>query len=170
MQIEDLASARRRGWKIRRRGNLISGVGKLPFNTDGAACAAIIRSTARHDQDHRTVRQLRGEAHPKVQCRTAILPSPMVPADCRRASRRLNLHSGARVMAMQERSQEISGAARQSRNQTVLGRRSARQVPDQALHGLRRAALFSALGLPVLLFRQDVWEESPAKARSIRSA
>jgi hypothetical protein len=36
-----------------------------------------------------------------------------------------------------------------------LGSRQAGQVHDQALHRLRRAALFSALHLSVLFFRQN---------------
>src|SRR5438105_4876632 len=52
-------------------------------------------------------------------------------------------------------SEKISGAGDQSRNKAVLGCRGPRQVHDQALHVLRRAALLSALHLPVLFLRQD---------------
>ena len=47
----------------------------------------------------------------------------------------------------------------------VLGSGQGRQVHDQALHRLRRAALLPALDLPVLLLRQDgVGRELPGEA------
>jgi hypothetical protein len=57
------------------------------------------------------------------------------------------------------RQQEISRAGDQSGNRTVLGSGQAGQVHDQALHRLRRAALFSAI-CPFCFSDQTVWEES----------
>ena len=58
MQLEDLGFCKKgEGGKFVADGNLISGVGKLPFNTDGGGITKVIEA----------VRQLRGEAHPKVQ-------------------------------------------------------------------------------------------------------
>jgi len=75
MQIEDLGFCEKgQGGKFVSDGNLISGVGKLPFNTDGGGLS----------NNHPTnrggitkvieaVRQLRGEAHPKVQVKNCDL-------------------------------------------------------------------------------------------------
>jgi acetyl-CoA C-acetyltransferase len=75
MQIEDLGFCKKgEGGKFVADGNLISGVGKLPFNTDGGGLS----------NNHPTnrggitkvieaVRQLRGEAHPKVQVKNCDL-------------------------------------------------------------------------------------------------
>jgi acetyl-CoA C-acetyltransferase len=49
-------------------GNLISGVGKLPFNTDGGGlCNNHPGNRGGLTKVVEAVRQLRGEAHPKVQ-------------------------------------------------------------------------------------------------------
>jgi acetyl-CoA C-acetyltransferase len=49
-------------------GALISGVGKLPFNTDGGGlCNNHPTNRGGITKIIETVRQLRGEAHPKVQ-------------------------------------------------------------------------------------------------------
>ena len=57
-------------------GNLISGVGKLPFNTDGGGlCNNHPANRGGITKVIEAVRQLRGEAHPKVQvpdCRLAL--------------------------------------------------------------------------------------------------
>ena len=69
MQLEDLGFCEKgKGGRFVMDGNLISGVGKLPFNTDGGGLC-------NNHPSHRggltkvieAVRQLRGEAHPKVQ-------------------------------------------------------------------------------------------------------
>ena len=49
-------------------GNLISGVGRLPFNTDGGGlCNNHPANRGGVTKVIEAVRQLRGEAHPKVQ-------------------------------------------------------------------------------------------------------
>ena len=57
-------------------GNLISGIGKLPFNTDGGGlCNNHPANRGGITKIIEAVRQLRGEAHPKVQvpnCRLAL--------------------------------------------------------------------------------------------------
>src|SRR5438876_4120332 len=69
MQIEDLGFCKKgEGGKFVADGNLISGVGKLPFNTDGGGlCSNHPVNRGGMTKIIEAVRQLRGEAHPKVQ-------------------------------------------------------------------------------------------------------
>jgi acetyl-CoA C-acetyltransferase len=69
MQLEDLGFCKKgEGGKFVADGNLISGVGKLPFNTDGGGlCSNHPVNRGGMTKILETVRQLRGEAHPKVQ-------------------------------------------------------------------------------------------------------
>ena len=69
MQIEDLGFCEKgKGGKFVSDGNLISGVGKLPFNTDGGGlCNNHPANRGGITKVIEAVRQLRGEAHPKVQ-------------------------------------------------------------------------------------------------------
>ena len=155
MQLEDLGFCKKgEGGKFVADGNLISGVGKLPFNTDGGGlCSNHPVNRGGMTKIIEAVRQLRGEAHPKVQVPNCDLADrPRHRRTSRRAPRRLNLHSGARVMA---EAKKYPTPRDQSRDRAVLGSGQAGQVHDQALHRLRRAALLSALDLPVLLLRQD---------------
>src|SRR5580692_5965377 len=68
-QIEDLGFCKKgEGGKFVADGNLISGVGKLPFNTDGGGlCNNHPTNRGGITKVIEAVRQLRGEAHPKVQ-------------------------------------------------------------------------------------------------------
>ena len=67
--LEDLGfSAKGQGGKLVADGNLISGTGKLPFNTDGGGlCNNHPANRGGLTKVVEAVRQLRGEAHPKVQ-------------------------------------------------------------------------------------------------------
>lgn len=69
MQLEDLGFCEKgQGGKFVADGNLISGVGKLPFNTDGGGlCNNHPTNRGGITKVIEAVRQLRGEAHPKVQ-------------------------------------------------------------------------------------------------------
>ena len=69
MQLEDLGFCKKgEGGKFVADGNLISGVGKLPFNTDGGGlCNNHPTNRGGITMVIEAVRQLRGEAHPKVQ-------------------------------------------------------------------------------------------------------
>jgi acetyl-CoA C-acetyltransferase len=69
IQLEDLGfCAKGRGGAFVADGNLISGVGKLPFNTDGGGlCNNHPSNRGGMTKVIEAVRQLRGEAHPKVQ-------------------------------------------------------------------------------------------------------
>ncbi len=69
MQIEDLGfCAKGEGGRFVADGNLISGVGKLPFNTDGGGlCNNHPANRGGMTKVIEAVRQLRGEAHPAVQ-------------------------------------------------------------------------------------------------------
>jgi acetyl-CoA C-acetyltransferase len=67
--LEDLGfCAKGQGGAFVSDGNLISGVGKLPFNTDGGGlCNNHPANRGGMTKVIEAVRQLRGEAHPKVQ-------------------------------------------------------------------------------------------------------
>src|ERR1700692_3195835 len=69
MQLEDLGFCKKgEGGKFGARGNLISGVGKLPFNTGGGGlCSNHPVNRGGMTKIIEAVRQLRGQAHPKVQ-------------------------------------------------------------------------------------------------------
>jgi acetyl-CoA C-acetyltransferase len=69
MQLEDLGFCEKgQGGRFVQDGNLISGVGKLPFNTDGGGlCNNHPANRGGMTKIIEAVRQLRGEAHPKVQ-------------------------------------------------------------------------------------------------------
>ncbi len=75
MQIEDLGFCEKgKGGKFVADGNLISGVGKLPFNTDGGGlCNNHPSNRGGLTKVLEAVRQLRGEAHPKVQVKNCDL-------------------------------------------------------------------------------------------------
>ncbi|MDQ0140146.1 thiolase domain-containing protein [Cupriavidus necator] len=69
MQLEDLGFCKKgEGGKFVADGNLISGIGKLPFNTDGGGlCNNHPANRGGITKVIEAVRQLRGEAHPAVQ-------------------------------------------------------------------------------------------------------
>jgi acetyl-CoA C-acetyltransferase len=69
MQLEDLGFCKKgEGGRFVADGNLISGVGKLPFNTDGGGlCNNHPTNRGGMTKIIEAVRQARGEAHPKVQ-------------------------------------------------------------------------------------------------------
>jgi len=69
MQLEDLGFCEKgKGGRFVADGNLISGVGKLPFNTDGGGlCNNHPANRGGITKVIEAVRQLRGEAHSKVQ-------------------------------------------------------------------------------------------------------
>jgi acetyl-CoA C-acetyltransferase len=75
MQIEDLGFCEKgQGGKFVADGNLISGVGKLPFNTDGGGlCNNHPAKRGGLTKVIEAVRQLRGEAHPAVQVKNCDL-------------------------------------------------------------------------------------------------
>ena len=77
MQLEDLGfCAKGEGGRFVSDGNLISGVGRLPFNTDGGGlCNNHPANRGGITKVIEAVRQLRGEAHPAVQvpnCKLAL--------------------------------------------------------------------------------------------------
>lgn len=77
LQLEDLGFCKKgEGGKFVADGGLISGVGKLPFNTDGGGlCNNHPRNRGGMTKIIEAVRQLRGEAHPAVQvpnCQLAL--------------------------------------------------------------------------------------------------
>jgi len=69
LQIEDLGFCKKgEGGKFVADGNLISGQGKFPFNTDGGGlCNNHPANRGGMTKIIEAVRQLRGESHPKVQ-------------------------------------------------------------------------------------------------------
>ena len=75
MQLEDLGFCKKgEGGKFVADGNLISGTGKLPFNTDGGGlCNNHPANRGGMTKVIEAVRQLRGEAHPAVQVKNCGL-------------------------------------------------------------------------------------------------
>ena len=75
LQLEDLGFCRKgEGGRFVADGNLISGSGKLPFNTDGGGlCNNHPANRGGMTKIIEAVRQLRGEAHPKVQVQNCAL-------------------------------------------------------------------------------------------------
>ncbi len=75
MQIEDIGFCEKgKGGHFVADGNLISGVGKLPFNTDGGGlCNNHPGNRGGMTKVIEAVRQLRGEAHPAVQVKNCDL-------------------------------------------------------------------------------------------------
>jgi len=75
VQIEDLGFCKKgEGGRFVADGNLISGSGKLPFNTDGGGlCNNHPGNRGGMTKVIEAVRQLRGEAHPKVQVKNCGL-------------------------------------------------------------------------------------------------
>jgi acetyl-CoA C-acetyltransferase len=75
MQLEDLGFCEKgKGGRFVADGNLISGTGKLPFNTDGGGlCNNHPANRGGLTKVLEAVRQLRGEAHPKVQVKNCDL-------------------------------------------------------------------------------------------------
>jgi acetyl-CoA C-acetyltransferase len=75
MQLEDLGFCEKgKGGRFVADGNLISGVGQLPFNTDGGGlCNNHPSNRGGLTKVLEAVRQLRGEAHPKVQVKNCDL-------------------------------------------------------------------------------------------------
>jgi acetyl-CoA C-acetyltransferase len=75
VQLEDLGFCRKgEGGRFVADGNLISGSGKLPFNTDGGGlCNNHPGNRGGMTKIIEATRQLRGEAHPKVQVKNCGL-------------------------------------------------------------------------------------------------
>jgi acetyl-CoA C-acetyltransferase len=75
MQLEDLGFCKKgEGGRFVTDGNLISGSGKLPFNTDGGGlCNNHPANRGGITKIIEAVRQLRGEAHPAVQVKNCDL-------------------------------------------------------------------------------------------------
>ncbi len=78
IQLEDLGFCKKgEGGKFVADGNLISGIGQLPFNTDGGGlCNNHPANRGGMTKAIEAVRQLRGEAHPAVQvpnCNLALV-------------------------------------------------------------------------------------------------
>ena len=75
VQIEDLGFCKKgEGGRFVADGNLISGGGRLPFNTDGGGlCNNHPANRGGMTKVIEAVRQLRGEAHPKVQVKDCAL-------------------------------------------------------------------------------------------------
>jgi acetyl-CoA C-acetyltransferase len=75
IEVEDIGfCAKGDGGRFVADGNLISGVGKLPWNTDGGGlCNNHPANRGGMTKIIEAVRQLRGEAHPAVQVKTCDL-------------------------------------------------------------------------------------------------
>ena len=132
MQLEDLGFCEKgEGGKFVADGNLISGVGKLPFNTDGGGlCNNHPANRGGITKVIEAVRQLRGEAHPKVQvpnCDLALAHGTGGSLGTRHGSATLILETGVIDMEYEQRPIPFLGDARhQPRHQAVLGRAARR--------------------------------------------
>jgi acetyl-CoA C-acetyltransferase len=75
IQLEDLGFCEKgKGGRFVSDGNLIAGTGKLPFNTDGGGlCSNHPSNRGGLTKVLEAVRQLRGEAHPKLQVKNCDL-------------------------------------------------------------------------------------------------
>jgi acetyl-CoA C-acetyltransferase len=84
IQLEDLGfCAKGEGGRFVADGNLISGVGRLPFNTDGGGlCSNHPANRGGMTKVIEAVRQLRGEAHPAVQVKDCAWRWRMARAGC----------------------------------------------------------------------------------------
>ena len=96
MQLEDIGFCEKgQGGRFVRDGNLISGKGKLPFNTDGGGlCNNHPGNRGGMTKIIEAVRQLRAEAHPEVQVadpRLAVVQGIGGPLSTRHASATLIL-------------------------------------------------------------------------------
>ena len=99
MQLEDLGFCKKgEGGRFVADGNLISGVGNLPFNTDGGGlCNNHPANRGGITKVIEAVRQLRGEAHPAVQvpnCGLALAQGMGGVLGARHASATLILERG----------------------------------------------------------------------------
>ncbi|MFN0305500.1 MAG: thiolase domain-containing protein [Burkholderiales bacterium] len=99
MQIEDLGFCKKgEGGRFVSDGNLISGTGRLPFNTDGGGlCNNHPANRGGMTKVIEAVRQLRGEAHPKVQvknCKLALAQGTGGQLGSRHASGTLIMERG----------------------------------------------------------------------------
>jgi acetyl-CoA C-acetyltransferase len=149
--LEDLGFCPKgQGGKLVADGNLISGVGRLPFNTDGGGlCNNHPGNRGGLTKVVEAVRQLRGEAHPKVQVRNC----DVALAHGTGGSLATRHGSATRIMG-----RECDGRPRapgpstagQPGDEAVLGCRRPGKAPDQALLGVRRATLVCSSDLPVL--------------------
>ncbi len=127
MQIEDLGFCKKgEGGKFVSDGNLISGVGKLPFNTDGGGlCNNHPDNRGGITKVIEAVRQLRGEAHPKVQvanCDLAIAHGTGGSLGTRHAAAHGDHGTGGERCPRPSTDPPDPGAGGQRRDQAVLGR------------------------------------------------
>ena len=157
MQLEDLGfCAKGAGGKFVADGNLISGVGKLPFNTDGGGlCNNHPANRGSMTKVLEAVRQLRGEAHPAVQVKNAICAGAGHRLSARHAPWQRDDDHGTGVIDGRVRKPQTRSAGHHRRDQDFLRRGAPRPLPDSGLHGVRPRALVSACHLPVLCQRQS---------------
>ena len=131
MQIEDLGFCEKgQGGRFVSDGNLISGTGKLPFNTDGGGlCNNHPANRGGLTKVVEAVRQLRGEAHPAVQvknCDLALAHGTGGSLGTRHGSRDRDHGKGVRrwLRAKSARSRRRSPTPKPRRSGTPPGRAS----------------------------------------------
>ena len=159
MQLEDLGFCEKgEGGAFVADGNLISGVGKLPFNTDGGGlCNNHPANRGGMTKVIEAVRQLRGEAHPEGAGEEL---RPRAGARHRRlarpAPRQRDRHPGEGVDHGRDQGTQAAGAGRSARRRRPIWDAAAQgQAAGAQVHELRRGASLSAHDLPVLLQRRD---------------
>ena len=170
IEVEDLGfCAKGEGGRFVADGNLISGVGKLPWNTDGGGlCNNHPANRGGMTKIIEAVRQFRGEAHPAVQVKTATSRSRMAPAAGSAAgtARPRSFWSGSEAHAGRT---ALPCPAGEHRQHPVLRRSRKSAFFGPAVHGLRRVPLVSPPVLPVLRRRHQLGGPPPATARSTAS-
>jgi acetyl-CoA C-acetyltransferase len=160
MQLEDLGFCKKgEGGRFVADGNLISGVGTLPFNTDGGGlCNNHPANRGGITKVIEAVRQLRGEAHPKVQvpdCTLALAQG--TGGSARLAPRQRHPDHGKAISDDHSLHRAPTGTRdRRRRHRALLDAGQGRPSLHAALHQLRRGPLVSARALPLLHGRHRV--------------
>ncbi len=124
MQLEDLGFCEKgKGGAFVSDGNLISGIGKLPFNTDGGGlCNNHPSNRGGLTKVLEAVRQLRGEAHPAVQVKSL---RPRARARHRRLARhpprQRHRRAGKGIRPMTAQQRKIAAPQVNAGDETVSG-------------------------------------------------
>ena len=159
MQLEDLGFCEKgKGGAFVADGNLISGVGKLPFNTDGGGlCSNHPGNRGGLTKVLEAVRQLRGEAHPKVQVKNCDLAHrPRHRRLARPAPRQRHRHPGEGVVRWPRRKdRKLPAPAVSQETQAYWDAAAKGKLLVSKCTALRPGAPLSAHDLSVLLQRQD---------------
>ena len=151
MQLEDLGFCEKgKGGRFVADGNLISGVGKLPFNTDGGGlCNNHPGNRGGMTKVIEAVRQLRGEAHPKVQVPNCDLALAHGTGGSLGPARQRHRHPGEGVDHGRRKERKIPPPATRRRPRPIGTRRKGKLLirqctPAARLHHYPRRSVRTA--------------------------